>query len=66
MQWLDPAHWVIRGCQTFSAETIRAAYDGHHDLEAMGRRGREYDVREADRHVAVGRYRELLREIVAY
>ncbi|HEY5100433.1 MAG TPA: glycosyltransferase family 4 protein [Gaiellaceae bacterium] len=48
------------------AETIRAAYDGHHDLEAMGRRGREYVVREADRHVAVGRYRELLREIVAY
>ncbi|HLX19321.1 MAG TPA: glycosyltransferase family 4 protein, partial [Gaiellaceae bacterium] len=47
------------------AEAIRAAYDGRHDLEAMGRRGREYVVAEADRTVAVARYRELLHEIAA-
>lgn len=45
------------------AEAIRAAYDGRYDLEAMGRRGREYVVAEADRRVAVARYRELLHEI---
>jgi len=47
------------------AEAIRAAYDGRHDLEAMGQRGRAYVVAEADRTVAVGRYRELLNEIAA-
>jgi len=47
------------------AEAIRAAYDGEHDLEEMGRRGRAYVVAEADREVAVGRYRELLHEIAA-
>jgi glycosyltransferase involved in cell wall biosynthesis len=45
------------------AETIRAAYDGKHDLEAMGRRGREYVVAEADRSIAIERYRRLLREL---
>ena len=45
------------------AEAIRAAYDGEYDLEEMGRRGRAYVVAEADREVAVGRYRELLHEI---
>jgi hypothetical protein len=45
------------------AEAIRAAHDGQHDLEAMGLRGREYVVRQADRTVAIARYRELLREI---
>ncbi len=44
------------------AEAIRAAYDGRHDLEAMGRRGRAYVVAEATETVAVGRYRELLAE----
>ncbi len=46
------------------AAAIREARDGVHDLEAMGERGREYVRAEADRSVAVGRYRELLRELV--
>src|SRR5207244_13366693 len=45
------------------ATAIRDAYDGVHDLAAMGRRGREYVQAEADRSVAVGRYRRLLREL---
>ncbi|HEV3404727.1 MAG TPA: glycosyltransferase family 4 protein [Gaiellaceae bacterium] len=45
------------------AEAIRAAYDGALDLEEMGRRGREYVVREADRRVAFERYRSMLREL---
>jgi colanic acid biosynthesis glycosyl transferase WcaI len=45
------------------AETIRAAYDGTLDLEAMGRSAREYVVREADRTVAFARYRGLLGEL---
>jgi colanic acid biosynthesis glycosyl transferase WcaI len=47
------------------AEQIRKAYDGELDLEAMGRRGREWVVREADRRVAVARYRAVLRELAA-
>jgi glycosyltransferase involved in cell wall biosynthesis len=46
------------------AETIRACRDGEHDLAEMGRRGREYAESQADRSVAVARYRELLREVV--
>jgi colanic acid biosynthesis glycosyl transferase WcaI len=46
------------------AAAIREARGGAHDLEVMGRRGREYVEAEADRSVAVGRYRELLRELV--
>jgi glycosyltransferase involved in cell wall biosynthesis len=42
------------------AEVIRAARERAYDLDEMGRRGREFVVREADRNVAVGRYRELL------
>lgn len=45
------------------ASAIRAAYDGVHDLDEMGRRGREYVEREGDRRVAVARYRELLLEV---
>ncbi len=45
------------------ARTIRDAYEGRFDLEEMGRRGREWVVAEADRQVALGRYRELLREV---
>jgi glycosyltransferase involved in cell wall biosynthesis len=45
------------------AEQIRRAYRGELDLEAMGARGREYVVAEADRGVAVDRYRRLLREL---
>ncbi len=46
------------------ARAIRDAYDGKLDLEEMGRRGREYVTAEADRAVAVGRYRTVLRELV--
>jgi glycosyltransferase involved in cell wall biosynthesis len=46
------------------ARVIRDAYDGKLDLEDMGRRGREYVTAEADRAVAVGRYRTVLRELV--
>lgn len=45
------------------ARAIRDAHDGKLDLAGMGRRGREYVVAEADRKVALGRYRELLREV---
>jgi colanic acid biosynthesis glycosyl transferase WcaI len=45
------------------AREIRRAYDGELDLEEMGRRGREYVSAEADRSVAVRRYRELLLEL---
>jgi glycosyltransferase involved in cell wall biosynthesis len=46
------------------ARVIRDAYDGKLDLEDMGRRGREYVTAEADRAVAVGRYRTVLGELV--
>ena len=46
------------------ARTIRDAADGAFDLAAMGRRGREYVEREADRLVAMERYRALVRELV--
>jgi colanic acid biosynthesis glycosyl transferase WcaI len=45
------------------AATIRSAHDGELDLAEMGRRGREYVVEEADREVAFGRYRKVLREL---
>ena len=47
------------------ADQIRRAYEGELDLQAMGARGREWVVREADRGVAVGRYRELIRATIA-
>jgi glycosyltransferase involved in cell wall biosynthesis len=47
------------------AEAIRAAYDGHYDLEEMGRRGRAYVVAEADRSIAIERYRRLLHELAS-
>ena len=46
------------------AAAIRAAHDGRLDLEEMGRRGRAYVTSEADRSVAVERYRRLLFELV--
>jgi glycosyltransferase involved in cell wall biosynthesis len=45
------------------ARAIRDAYEGRLDLDELGRRGREYVVAEADRSVAVARYRELLHEV---
>ncbi|MFN2468598.1 MAG: glycosyltransferase family 4 protein [Gaiellaceae bacterium] len=45
------------------AGAIRKAHAGDIDLEQLGRRGREYVTAEADRTVAVGRYRDLLHEL---
>ncbi|HST24906.1 MAG TPA: glycosyltransferase family 4 protein [Gaiellaceae bacterium] len=45
------------------ARVIRDAHDGKLDLEEMGRRGREYVTAEADRAVAVDRYRSVLAEL---
>jgi glycosyltransferase involved in cell wall biosynthesis len=42
------------------ARVIRDAHDGLYDLDEMGARGREWVAREADRSVAVRRYRDLL------
>ena len=47
-----------------AAVTIRDMHAGRYDLEAMGARGRAYVTDDADTRVALGRYRELLREIV--
>jgi colanic acid biosynthesis glycosyl transferase WcaI len=46
------------------ADAIRDLRGRADELDAMGRRGRDYVEREADRSVAVGRYRELLSELV--
>src|SRR6266487_2089054 len=45
------------------ARAIRDAHDGKYNLAEMGARGREWVVKEADRSVAMGRHRELLREL---
>jgi colanic acid biosynthesis glycosyl transferase WcaI len=45
------------------ARAIRDAHDGKFDLVEMGLRGREWVEREADRSVAMRRYRELLGEL---
>jgi colanic acid biosynthesis glycosyl transferase WcaI len=47
------------------ARTIREAYDGVYDLAEMGRKGREYVEREADRTVAMARYRAVVAELLA-
>jgi glycosyltransferase involved in cell wall biosynthesis len=47
------------------ARAIREAADGAFDLAAMGRRGRAYVEEEADRVVAMERYRALVREMLA-
>ncbi len=47
------------------ARTIREVAEGVYDLEEMGRRGREYVEREADRSVAMARYRALVAELLA-
>ena len=47
------------------AKVIRDAHDGRLDIEAMGARGREYVVAEADRDIAIGRYRTLLKDLAA-
>jgi glycosyltransferase involved in cell wall biosynthesis len=47
------------------ARAIRDAHDGRYDLSEMGRRGREWVTSEADRTVALRRYRDLLGELAA-
>jgi len=47
------------------ARTIREAADGAFDLDEMGRCGRAYVEDEADRVVAMERYRALVREMLA-
>jgi colanic acid biosynthesis glycosyl transferase WcaI len=42
------------------AAAIRSAYDGELELAAMGARGREYVAAEADRRIALGKYRDML------
>jgi putative colanic acid biosynthesis glycosyltransferase WcaI len=55
---------VVRpGRPELLSQVLRAAHDGELDLAGMGRRGREYVVREADRSVAFARYRSLLGEL---
>ena len=46
------------------AGAIRDLRERPDELAAMGARGREYVVAEADRSVAIGRYRALLREVI--
>ena len=46
------------------AMAIRDAHDGAYDLEGMGAKGRMYVELEADRGVAVARYRSLLQELL--
>ena len=47
------------------AAAIRDAHDGRLDLEAMGAAGREYVVGNADRLLALGRYREVVRGLLS-
>ncbi len=46
------------------AGTIRELRESRTSSRRMGARGREYVVAEADRSVAIGRYRALLRELI--
>jgi putative colanic acid biosynthesis glycosyltransferase WcaI len=46
------------------ADVIRAIAAGEHDLEAMGRRGREFVVSSANPSVGIRRYEELFTEIL--
>ncbi len=47
------------------AQAIRDAHDGVFDLEEMGAKGRMYVELEADRGVAIDRYRNVIRDLVA-
>jgi glycosyltransferase involved in cell wall biosynthesis len=46
------------------ARVIREAHDGKLDLAAMGARGRAFATAEADREVAVSKYRSLFAELI--
>jgi glycosyltransferase involved in cell wall biosynthesis len=56
---------VSPGRPELLARAIRDAHDGKYELDAMGARGREWVEREADRSVAVRRYRDLLHELAS-
>ena len=47
------------------AETVRDAYEGRLELDAMGALGRAHVERNGDREVAFARYRRLLDEVLA-
>ena len=47
------------------ARVLREAHDRKLDLDGMGARGRAYVVDEADRIVAIARYRSVLSEVVS-
>jgi colanic acid biosynthesis glycosyl transferase WcaI len=47
------------------AEQIRRAHAGELDLEGMGQRAREYVIAEADRKIAVDRYRRVFEEVLS-
>jgi glycosyltransferase involved in cell wall biosynthesis len=51
---------VPPGRPDLTARVIREVHDGAHDLEEMGRRGREYVLHDASRETAVQRYRDLI------
>jgi len=53
------------GRPEFVARVIRDASDGKLELKKMGKRGRQYVTAEADRAVAVGRYRSVLQELTS-
>ena len=56
---------VAPGRAELLARAIRDAHDGKYDLDEMGARGRAWVEREADRSVAVRRYRDLLLELAS-
>jgi colanic acid biosynthesis glycosyl transferase WcaI len=47
------------------AAAVRACYAGEHDLATMGRRAREWVVRESDRSSAIASYSGLFRTVAA-
>jgi colanic acid biosynthesis glycosyl transferase WcaI len=55
---------VAPGRPDLLADAIRRARAGELDLAELGNRGRDYVTREADRRVAVQRYRALLDELL--
>jgi colanic acid biosynthesis glycosyl transferase WcaI len=57
---------VAPGRPELLAGAIRRAYTGELDLDAMGARARAYVTEQADRKVAIGRYRSLLRELAGH
>jgi glycosyltransferase involved in cell wall biosynthesis len=61
---LDCGVVVPPGRPELLARQIRAAYEGLLPLEEMGANGRRWVVAEADREVAIRRYRDLLNELV--